>query len=322
MIIANPLFDTAFKQIVREPEVAKAMIETLLEKDVIDIVPSDSEHNITPMDDEDKRPKFLRVDYCAVVRNKDGTTQKILIEMQKATGADNILRFREYLAVAGYKPKTMAETPIPVVTVYFLGFTLKHVETPCLKVARQYIDMLSNTVLETKEKFVELLTHDSYIIQAPRININKEPKTRLEKILSVFEQKNFVDYQEETINYKYPINDNAVKKMADILHYIGTDPDERKMLEDEAYWNRFIYHTSGALVRKDDELAEKDRELAEKDRELAEAKQQTAEAKQLMTEATKQIVLNMHNAGLSNSDIAKFTKISEQEVDDILKQKH
>ena len=121
MIIANALFDTSFKQLVSDPEIATAMIETLLETKVVDIVLTPTEHN-KPMNDDDKRPRFMRVDYSATIRNKDGEEQKILIEMQKGRGAENILRFREYLAVAGYMPKKDEKNPIPVITVYFLGY--------------------------------------------------------------------------------------------------------------------------------------------------------------------------------------------------------
>jgi len=343
MIIANPLYDTAFKKIVSDPEIATAMIETLLETKVVDIALTPTEL-IKTMTAEDKNLKFLRVDYSANIRNKDGSEQKILIEMQKATGAEHILRFRKYLADAGYQPKTKNETPIPVVTVYFLGFKLQHVDTPCLKVARQYIDMLNNSVLETKERFVELLTHDSYIIQAPRINIDKAPQTRLENILSVFEQKHFVEKNKEvTINYKYPINDNAVKKMVDALHYIIADPEERKELNDEVEWKSYEYHTTGKLVRQQDELAEKDRtiaekdreltekdreltekdrELTEKDRELADTKQQAEAAKQQTDETKRKFVINLHKKGHSTAEIAETAEIPEPEVKNILNSKH
>jgi len=339
MIIANPLYDTAFKKIVSDPEIATAMIETLLETKVVDIALTPTEF-IKTMTAEDKNLKFLCVDYSANIRNKDGTEQKILIEMQKATGAEHILRFRKYLADAGYQPKTKNETPIPVVTVYFLGFKLQHVDTPCLKVARQYIDMLNNSVLETKERFVELLTHDSYIIQAPRININNAPQTRLENILSVFEQKHFVEEDKEvTINYKYPINDAAVKKMVDALHYIIADPEERKELDADVDWQSHEYHTTGKLLRQEEELAEKDRTIAEKDRELTEkdreltdtkrreedakqqaedAKQQAEDAKQQADETKRKIVQNMHKKGFGLADIVKATDLSEAEVKNIL----
>ncbi|MDR2577707.1 MAG: hypothetical protein LBC70_02710 [Chitinispirillales bacterium] len=36
--------------------------------------------------------------------------------------------------------------------------------------------------------------------------------------------------------------------MLDILSYIGTNPEERKKLDEEAYWERFNYHNSGKLA--------------------------------------------------------------------------
>jgi len=169
---------------------------------------------------------------------------------------------------------------------------------------------------------VELLTHDSYIIQAPRINIDKKPRTRLENILSIFEQKNFVGNQEETINYKYQIDDSAVKKMADVLHYIGTDPDERKVLEEEAYWKRYDYHTVGALMRKDDELAKKDRELAEAKQQAEEAKRREEEARRQAEEANRQkedlmrkFAVNLKIDGTPVPKIAKLTGFSEKEIE-------
>jgi hypothetical protein len=340
MIIANPLYDTAFKKIVSDPEIATAMIETLLETKVVDIALTPTEL-IKTMTVEDETLKFLRVDYSAIIRDKDGTEQKILIEMQKAKSDEDILRFRKYLAIAGYLPKSNKENPIPVVTVYFLGFKLPQVDTPCLKVARQYINMMNNTVLETKERFVELLTHDSYIVQAQRINIGEKPQTRLENILSVFEQKNFVEKgKNEIIDYIYPIDDTAVKKMVNALHYISTDPEERKELDADVAWENHIYHTTGKVVRQQDELAEKDRTIAEKDRELAEkdreltekdreladtkrreeaAKQQVEAAKQQADETKRKIVHNLHKKGHSTAEIAETTDLSEPEVENILK---
>jgi len=270
MIIANPIYDTAFKGLIGDPDVAKTLIGTLLETEVLSVEPRITEH-ILPMKEDDKHPKCLRLDYAALIRNENGEERKILIEVQKATGADNIIRFRQYLAVAGYMKKTENESPLPIVTIYFLGFKLSSVATPCLKVARQYVDMLENKVLQTKEKFVELLTHDAFIIQTPRINTTGVPKTELERILSIFEQKNFVNGDETAINYTYPVENASVKKMIKILQYIYTDPEERKKMDEEAYWN-FHFDTSaaGRLVRAEGKLEEKDRELSEKDKKLAE----------------------------------------------------
>jgi hypothetical protein len=265
MLIANPLYDTAFKELVRDPDVAKAIIGTLLGTEVLEIDLNVTERN-RPMAENDKFPRSIRLDYCATILNEAGEKQQILIEIQKTTGADNILRFREYLAVAGYMPKPEENHPLPIITIYFLGFKLENVPTPCLKVARQYVDMLENKVLETKERFIELLTHDSFIIQTPRIKTGENPKTKLEKILSVFEQKDFAsDVNYSTINYKYPVDDDYLKKMVNILHYIGTDPGERKKLDNEAYWLRYEACNSGLVLELQDKLAEQTAAIAEKD---------------------------------------------------------
>jgi len=269
MIIANPIYDTAFKELIKDPDVAKAIIGTLLETEVLDVKLTVTERN-RPMAPDDKFPRTLRLDYCAVIRNDKGEEQQILIEIQKATGAENILRFREYLAVAGYMPKKEEKTQLPIVTVYFLGFKLKNVPTPCLKVARQYVDMLENKVLHTKEKFVELLTHDSFVIQTPRINTNGNPKTVLERILSVFEQKDFFDDQKISIDYKYPVENGSLRAMIARLQYVYTDADARKKMDEEAYWNRYEECNSGSILKLLDKLEEKGMDPEEIDRRLKE----------------------------------------------------
>ena len=125
MIIANPIFDTAFKGLISNIEAAKVLIGTLLGKEVFEIEPRITEH-LRPMEDDDKRPRCLRLDYMAVIEGENGKRQKILIEVQKATGVEVISRFREYLALAGYgKQEKKEENELPVVTIYFLGFKLE-----------------------------------------------------------------------------------------------------------------------------------------------------------------------------------------------------
>ncbi|MDR2579210.1 MAG: hypothetical protein LBC70_10465 [Chitinispirillales bacterium] len=178
----------------RDPEVAKAIIETLLETEVIEIQLRESEHN-KPMTEDDKRPRYMRVDYLALIKTKSGESQKSLIKMQKASGSEDILRFREYLAISGYMPK-------------------------------------------------------------PR---------------------------EDTIYYKYPVEAAYHKRMLDILNYIGTNPEERKKLDEEAYWERFDYHNSGKLAealealegqkeenkKQKEEMRKKDTTIAENDALIA-----------------------------------------------------
>ncbi|MEN6319882.1 MAG: hypothetical protein ABFD82_14145, partial [Syntrophaceae bacterium] len=69
---------------------------------------------------------------------------------------------------------------------------------------------------------IEKLTHDSYVVQIPRIQPRLQ--SRLEMLLTIFEQNNFVDDREITKNYTYPVDDEYIKYIVEILHHTGTDP--------------------------------------------------------------------------------------------------
>ena len=53
---------------------------------------------------------------------------------------------------------------------------------------RQYIDNHNQEVLQQREPFVEVLTHDSIVIQLPQIK--QKRRNELEEILSIFELQN------------------------------------------------------------------------------------------------------------------------------------
>ena len=296
MIIANPLYDTAFKSLISDKEVAKAVIGALLETEVLDIDIQPTEY-VKPQTDEDKLPHTIRLDFCVKIKNEAGEAQKVLIEIQKASGSGVIYRFREYLAMAGYRPKPAKEAELPIITIYFLGFELKNIPTSCLHVSRQYIDMHDKKIIKAKEQFVELLTHDSYIIQVPRIKTSEKPTTKLETVLSVFEQEDIKKISSDiTMNYKFPIKDDYQKKMIDILHYIGADPKTRDVLEGERYWLVDDEFKEGEILRKDRLLQEKEKTIAKKDNTI------------------NTTVIALKDMGIPLEKIAEITKLS---IDDI-----
>ena len=94
-----------------------------------------------------------------------------------------------------------------------------------------------------------------------------------------------MDDAEAAKRYDYPISDEGVKEMTEILHYLSTDPDGRKALDDERYYREYVQETFGPVYAKLDqeiqkrlateaELAAKDTEIAAKDTELAELKKE------------------------------------------------
>jgi hypothetical protein len=147
------------------------------------------------------------------------------------------MRFRNYLAeqykkedevTAGSGKTKMA---LPLITIYLLGFKLSGIESSVIKVDRQYIDLITKEVIHQKSDFIEKLTHDSYVVQIPRIQPRLQ--SRLEALLTIFEQSNFADEREITRNYLYPVDDEQIKNIIAVLHHAGTDPAERVEIEKE-----------------------------------------------------------------------------------------
>lgn len=261
MLIANPIYDVVFKRMMENEKVAKFFIGTLLEQTIetIEIKPQEyTYHGELDL----KNPKDLktlenriierhsiwvyRLDFIATIKTETGELKKVLIEIQKAKNQIDLMRFRNYLGEQ-YKKEdfvissTGSETTkviLPITTIYILGFIIPEIKTPCLKVERNYKDLVNKSILKTKSDFVEKLTHslsrhfgNSFIVQVERITDRYQ--TRLDKLLSVFEQKNFVESNKITKEYMHKTDLEEVKIITDILHHSGTNPKERKEIEDE-----------------------------------------------------------------------------------------
>jgi hypothetical protein len=308
MVIANPIYDTAFKKLMENERLAKFFIGTLLEQNIVSLemnpqeytykIDTDAESvhsvkqkkvsNSVPL--EKKRvsaPEVIgysifRVDFIATILTETGEHKKILIEVQKAWEEDDLLRFRTYLAEQYRKVDTVngVKVALPITTIYVLDFKLPEVDSACVKVEREYQDMISRQPIVAKSPFIEKLTHDSYVVQVRRITSDRY-QTELDKLLSVFEQADFVGDTEMLKMYNHHSDDESVKEMTDLLHHIGSDPEERKQLEIEQEairtWNavfskrdRIIEEQKKTIGEKNKALEEKDKALEEKDKAIEE----------------------------------------------------
>ena len=189
------------------------------------------------------------------------------------------MRFRNYLAEQ-YKMEDKINNKnvvLPITTIYILGFNLPEIESPCISVKRDYIDLINKTTLYQKSEFIEKLTHDCFVVQVERITDRYQ--TRLDKMLSVFEQRNFADDKEITKIYYHELDLEEIKTITEILHYVGTDPKERKQIENEQEARRTIDVVLNDFQEK---LAERDKALNEKDQQLVALKAQMDELKKQM----------------------------------------
>lgn len=230
MVIANPIYDVVFKRLMENDKVAKFFIGTLLEQTIESVEVKPQEFTYT---DELAGLAVFRLDFLATIKTEIGEHKKILIEIQKAKNQIDLMRFRNYLAEQYKKEDLINEEKVilPITTIYILGFKLPEISSPCIKVERNYKDLIDKKLIDTKSDFVEKLTHDSFIVQIERITDRYQ--TRLDKLLSIFEQRNFVDDKKIIKEFNHDIDNEDIRLTTDILHYSGTNPEERRKIETE-----------------------------------------------------------------------------------------
>lgn len=282
MLIANPIYDVVFKRLMENERVAKYFISTLLDEEVVSVSLRPQEFTYT---DSFARLAVFRLDFVALIKTDSGETKKVLIEIQKAKNHIDLMRFRNYLAEQYKKEEDVDgdKQALPITTIYILGFLLPELPSACLHVERRYIDMVEGVEMEGRSEFTEKLTHDSYIVQVRRITDRYQ--SRLDKLLSLFEQSNFLEEGEVLKEYKHEADNEDIQLMANILHHSGTDSETRKLIdaEQEAWrsvealmykerksYKKKVEELKGELDEKDKALDEKDKALDEKDKALDE----------------------------------------------------
>ncbi len=301
MIIANPIYDTVFKRMMENERVAKFFIGTLLEQQIETVEVKPQEFTYT---DELAGLAVFRLDFIATIKTETGELKKILIEIQKAKNQIDLMRFRRYLGEQYRKEDRInnEKTILPITTIYILGFILPEIESACLKVERNYKDLINKNIIIKKSDFVEKLTHDSFIVQVDRITDRYQ--TSLDKLLSVFEQNNFADETKITKQFSHPTDTEDVKILTDILHHSGTNPEERKRIEiEQEAWRtinamfeekekellKALNEKDKALNEKDKALDEKDKALDEKDKALDEKDKANAELVRQLEELKRKL---------------------------------
>jgi hypothetical protein len=296
-VIANPIYDTVFKKLMENERIAKFFISTILEEEVISLNVCPQEFTYKNMKNIPKGTGYsiFRIDFMATIITKKGEQKKILIEVQKSWDESDIMRFRNYLGEQ-YKRREKGEV-LPITTIYILGFKLKGIKSPCIKVDRSYIDMIRKKPIAARAAFIEKLTHNSYVIQTGRIT-DKRCSTKLEQLLSLFEQNHFVKENSEVEKlYPHQSNDEDIQFITSVLYEMVADPKERKKIEDEVEALRIIDDLFGkknreqkkALEEKNKALEEKNKALEEKNKIIEEQKKALEEQKKVIEELQKKM---------------------------------
>jgi hypothetical protein len=268
MIIANPIFDEYFKRLMHE-RVAKFFIGTLLDCEVQTVQFRPQE--LTYIDKKSKELRLCRVDFAATIKTADGE-KNVLIEVQKAQKQTALARFRGYLG-EHYRDTGVNETePLLIITIYILGFNLPDIKSPCFKIEREYVDLFTGKPTEERSRFMERLTHDSYVVQAARIPEHRG-RNPLNELLDLFEQRNFTNSEKTEKNYPYEPAPAGVREMCKVLSGLVTDTEAREQvaLEYERIMDAGFGEMGREIAKNKKQIAEAKTTIAEKDAALAAA---------------------------------------------------
>ncbi len=212
MQIANPIYDVVFKYLMDDNKIAKLFISTIIGKEIEELLFKPQERVVNL---EQRSFTVYRLDFSAKIKIGEEYRQ-VIIEIQKAKFATDIMRFRKYLGeqylnkdntYTVQKEKEIIKRAIPIISIYFLGHKLENIENSGIRVERKYYDIITGDEIAAKEDFIESLTHDSYVIQIPQLT--EKRRTELEILLSVFDQSNItenhhiINVKEEDFPEKY-----------------------------------------------------------------------------------------------------------------------
>jgi len=214
MHIANPLYDAAFKYLLEDDASAKVLLSALIDAPIVSIAPLARAHVAA------RKTRSFTVynqDFSARVRTREGRFKQVILEVQKAKTGTDIMRFHRSLEAQHSSKALVTQTetgdpyPLPIMSVYFLGHKLKHLNCSVVRVGRQCLDAVTSSPLyaahpgerrhdrrqccnavtssplnNPEEEFIERLTHDSLVVQ---VSLLKAPyRGELERLLSIFDQ--------------------------------------------------------------------------------------------------------------------------------------
>ena len=323
--IANPIYDSVFKYLMEDERIARTLISALLKKEVVEV---DMRRNEYTNGSRDNISMF-RIDFAARVKEDDGSTKLILIELQKTWLETETLRFRQYLGAQYANPENILKdcenegSGIPMIAVYLLGHKVGDIEEPVVYVSHKAFDYDGNHVSKgLPNPFIESLTHDSIIVQIPRLR--GRVNNRLDEVLSFFDQtmKDKNNHQVLHVDENKYDGDN---EMMHILHRLLTAASDTKVRQDmnveDEYFSAIESRDTAIMVRdkkiatQDKKIATQDKKIATQDKIIATLQQEKDSFKERMLSVAKIMI----NNGMSREEVIKTTNLADEDVDNLFK---
>ena len=293
MQIANPIYDTVFKYLMSDSKVAKAILSAIIGEQIEELDFTPHEYTLRTGVDTNKidRPleqiTIFRIDFGAKIRTDDGY-KTVLIELQKAKLATDVMRFRRYLGEMYENPENSydekKEKARQIYCIYFLNYEIGLSDCPIIKVDYKVSDLTTGEEIEKKNEFIASLNHRSWIIQVRRLKARR--RNELENLLSIFDQNNItadkhilnIDEIQFPEEYRF-----IIRKLREAFE--STQVREEMRIEDDFFSELLDLQRSNENLAI--ELTKKDEELTKKEEELEREKEKNRKLKEQLKKYTK-----------------------------------
>jgi hypothetical protein len=329
--IANPIYDVVFRYLMKDEKLAKLLLSAIIGKEVLSLEFRPTEQTLSVSESL----TVLRMDFSARIVDQEGKQELVLIELQKARMASDIMRFRRYLG-SQYASKEnviresagesySSQKALPILSIYILGEPLPKIKAPVVRVNRVYTDAATGEQLHEKEEFIESLTHDSIVIQVHYLKGRR--RNELEQLLSIFDQSlatrdphlMLINEQELPGHYR-PLLRKLQQAMAN-PEIRDTMEAEDEVVEDLRVLERRISEKDEALQEKDAIIEKNNEDLQEKAAIINKNNEALQEKAAIIDQQQKQLVYAItksYAAGLDIRQLSAIFNLEEREIQAIL----
>lgn len=290
--LANPIYDTVFKFLLEDLDIARELISEIIHQEIISIQIKPQENTVS-LEKKDSHKNLrtesadhtsfftvYRLDFVAEIRTEEGN-KKILIELQKAKLATDIMRFRRYLG------EQYTKDSLPIITIYFIGYLLDRNLPKVIEVSRLYKDRLTGETAEkSRNEFIDSLTHDSFVIQL--FELETKMRNRLEKVLSIFSQA-ADKLKEHIVYYNYRLDDDLQQKIVTRLNYAASDEKLKRQMDLEEEILMELQDLERKIEKQAQTIEEKEKAIEEKEKTIEEKEKTIEEQNRLIQELMKKL---------------------------------
>ena len=212
----------------------------------------------------------------------------------------------------------------PMVAVYLLGHKVGNIKEPIVYINHDVYDYNGDAIAKgNEEPFVESLTHNSIIVQIPRLrgNVNN----RLERVLSVFDQTQITEGDSQqvlTIDEDKYADDNEMLYVLHRLTAAAANSELRQDMNVEDEYYQAIEDRDTAIMERDKMLKEREELLSQQEQKLSQQEQQLSQKDEQLSQKDEQL-RNMAKAlfaeGLTEEQISAITGMDVDNVAKLLK---